>query len=780
MLSVTDPRLFAPGQETSAALFARRLFRLSEVRSIEIDPIRATATVRYNASPGDHQILVDRLADALTSEDDPQPETMPNWRPGEIIKLRRYGGIVTTLEILTLNRSCIEVRHRVNGHNPKTARRVMDALRQIPGQLDVAIDAGKLSIQLDPSVTSAVALVRRMETEFLEPPDPHEAPGTGKVDFDMANVSLGVSTVGEFVVPAVMPVAAALLVVNNLDTARGATEQLSAGKIGLPLLYTGIAAMTIVSGQFFAASVMFLCFRAWEQLYRRDLEAENQAMLDESLGVPGDALAVIADGTEQIVPRSEIVVGQHLRVRAGDRIPVDATVIDGAALVEEVRLRGDPAPATRIKGDEVLAGTRVLAGQLDLAALRTGWETRAAQLSRALIGTTVPAPAEWALNQQAEKFADRTVGPSLVGAGMGLLTGGPAMSLAVMRPDYSTAVGLAAPLETLRSVRVALRHGALIRSDEALSRFAVSSWVILDDHESLRCGACELAEMQVKSVEEDRLLPALAAAGLWLGDPRGPALVRACRARHLIARRAALREIGDAFVAIEYGSHVLRLSGKASQTQFAPLRVELDGVEVARLRFQRTVRLAAAPTVQQLQRAGLRVLLTSQRKASMVEPLARRLGVDRFLSGADADSRRSLLRSLNERGVRAVHVHAGPGLRNSSDAHLSVALGCADETSWHDADIVLFGQSIAPLPALVQLARDSKARMENLRRLALAPNLASAAGAFAFGLPGLAVIFISNLGTSMVYNRARRALRVASLDDTSPPEAAWCTEDDVP
>jgi hypothetical protein len=69
--------------------------------------------------------------------------------------------------------------------------------------------------------------------------------------------------------------------------------------------------------------------------------------------------------------------------------------------------------------------------------------------------------------------------------------------------------------------------------------------------------------------------------------------------------------------------------------------------------------------------------------------------------------------------------------------------------------------------------------MASLHRLALAPNLACVAGAFAFGLPGLAVILISNLGTSMVYNRARRALHLASFEDTSPPEAVWCTEDDV-
>jgi cation transport ATPase len=428
----------------------------------------------------------------------------------------------------------------------------------------------------------------------------------------------------------------------------------------------------------------------------------------------------------------------------------------------------------------VLAGSRLLAGELDLSVLRTGTETRAASLARALIGTTVPAPGEWALNQQAEKFADRTVGPTLIASGLGLLVGGPAMALAIQRPDYATAVGVTAPLETLRSVRIALRHGVLIRSEEALSRFASSSWLILDDHEALLHAQCELAEMQVRGIEEDHLLPALAAAGAWLGDARGPALVRACRARHLIARRAALREIAATFVTIEYGRHVLRLSSKTNRTQFAPLRVELDGVEVARLRFQRTVGLAAASTVRQLQRAGLRVLLISERETPAVATLARRLGVDRFVGDTDADSRHRLLQELSERGVQAVHVHVGPRLRDPGDAHLSVALTGEDETVWRDADMVLLGQSIASLPIMGRLARDSKSRISSLQRWAIVPNLASVAGAFTLGFPGMAAVFISNFGASVIYNRARRALRQASHDDTSPPEAAWCMEDELP
>jgi cation transport ATPase len=780
MLSITDPRLFTPGREASAASFARRLFSIREVRSITIDPSEANATVRYLASPGNQQKLVGRLADALQHCDDIGSKSMPVWRSGERVTLHMYGDIVTTLTILSLDSNRFEVRYRLVGRDPRIARGVCDAMAKIPGVLAADIAAGKLSLRIDPALISTLDLVRRVEAELLVPIDPHAAPATERVNFDLANVSLGVSTVGEFVVPAVMPLAAGLLVVSNVDTVRAATGQLSEGRVGLPLLYSGIFGLTLVTGQFLTAAVMLMFFRAWEYRYRRDMEVENQALLDQVVAVPDQALAISAGGEEQVVPRSNVEAGQRLRVRTGDRIPVDATVIAGAALVDEARLRGSLAPATRLKGDEVLAGSRIIAGELELSALRTGSETRAAQLSRALIGTTVPQPGKWALNQKAEKFADRTVGPSLIGAGFGYLLGGPLMSLAVMRPDYATAVGVTAPLESLRAVRIALRHGALLRSEEALTRLHASSWVVLDDHQALNSTDCELAEIKVDGIEEERLLPALAAAGLWLGDRRGPALVRACRARHLIARRAPLRQIGPSFIEIQYGKHVLRLSGQSARTRLMPLRVEVDGVEVARLRFQRATALPAASVVRRLQRSGLRVLLTSERKSSALAPLARRLGVDRYAAEFDAESRRRLLRDLSQRGVNAVHVHSGPVLRDSGDGHLSVALAGAEDTSWDDADMVLFGQSIDPLPALAGLAHDSITRTAGLRRWALAPNLACVAGAFAFGLSGFAVAFITNFGTSMVYNRAQRALRLASEDDVSPNETPWWTEDDAP
>ena len=128
-------RLFAVGREANAELFARRILRFPEVQSLDIDPLRATATVRYRVPPGGPGPLLRRFAAALRDGEALEPNRLPPFRWGEAIRLRRYGRIVTTLEILSLGERRLDVRHVAIGREPETARRVEDALRRSSGRI---------------------------------------------------------------------------------------------------------------------------------------------------------------------------------------------------------------------------------------------------------------------------------------------------------------------------------------------------------------------------------------------------------------------------------------------------------------------------------------------------------------------------------------------------------------------------------------------------------------------------------------------------------------------
>jgi Cu2+-exporting ATPase len=694
---VTDERVFGPGGEALARRFAQRVLQFDEVRSLALDPARATAILKYRIEYGDPGDFLKRLADAVAGAGEDANETeLPHWRDAQPVALSRHAGVI--------------------------------------------------------SIRAA-------------------APASEPVDFALANVSVGTAAVSDLALPLVMPVSAGLLVLTNLEILGAAAGQLHRREIGLPLLYTSIVGVTLASGQFLPAALMLWCFRYWEHRYRRDLRVENRALLEEVAGLPEEARVLTADGLERMVPTREVTAGQRIRALAGETVPVDGIVLSGAASVNESALYGAPAPTRKVVGDRVLGGSKLFAGALDLEVLRTGHKTRAARIAQALTAATVPPPCAWALNQEAEEFAGRAVAPTLLATGAGLLVGGVTTAGAVLRPDYATGVGLAMSLERLRHVRTAIRNGAVLRTGDAVARFAATSWIVLDDHEELHHAGCELGEIGGKWSDEVRLLPIMAAAGIWLGDERGPALARACSKRGLIVRRTELHEIGAESLTIRFGDHLVRLRGRAvaAGTVPPPLIIEVDGVVAGGVRFVRNARPEAAAVVRRLQRAGLRILLASDRASDASSSFAKRLGVDRYCGSMSADGRIRLLRELRRQSIATAYI--GDCVANglvAREADLTVGFAGADPPveaglGSDPPDIALLAPSIAPLPALRAMARDSAGRRQRAQSAVMGPNVLCVVGAFAFGFTPMAAVLISNFGTSLAYNGAKRALRSTAL-----------------
>ena len=163
------------------------------------------------------------------------------------------------------------------------------------------------------------------------------------------------------------------------------------------------------------------------------------------------------------------------------------------------------------------------------------------------------------------------------------------------------------------------------------------------------------------------------------------------------------------------------------------------------------------------------MFLASERTAVAAGSLAQRLGVDLHRDRMSRNGKIRLLRELRRHQVAAAFV--GDCLTHAPvacEAHVSISLVGNDATmefGWgqEPADIALLAPSIAPLPGLCALARDSIGRRERTRSAIMAANLLCVAGAFAFGFTPLAVVLVTNFGTSLVYNNAKRALNEPAL-----------------
>jgi len=720
---------------------------------------------------GDPGIFLTRLADAVAAPAaDADEIELPHWPDRRPITLYRHSNVVSIFEELNIGNGHLTARYPTMQRKHPIARCVENALRAVPGVIQATVGR-ELRVRFDPKAVAALELVRIAETEIFGRETLLLVSSPEPVNFGLENVTLGVAAVGEFVLPLVAPVASGLLVLASLGTFGAAASQLRERKIGLPLLYTCAVGTRLSSGQFLAASLISWFFRYWEHRYRQDVEVESRGLIDETATLSNQVRVLTADGLVRLVPRVELGAGQQVRVLTGESVPVDGRVRKGAALVDEGFLAGQLRTVRRVTGDPVLAGSRLLAGTLDIETLRTGNDTRASRIAQTLIETTVPLPHSGALNQDAEDFASRTVTPTLLTAGAGLAIGGLTTAGAILSPDYATGVGLAMPLETLRDVRSAVRRGAILRVGNALGRLATTTWIVLDDHPALHSAVCDAAEVQTKWLDEALLLPAMAAAGTWLGDERGPALARACRARGLVVRRAALREVNSDGVTIGFGDRLLRLRGRpVAGGAPPPLTVEIDGVTVGRVHFVRNGRSEAAEVIRRLQRSGMSIFLASELA------IAKRLGVTQYCDNMSASDKIQFLHDLRRQSVAAAYI--GDCLANAPvarEAHLSIGLAAADaaeDARWEQgsSDIALLAPSIVPLPALFALARDSAGRRDRVRYAVMTPNLLCVAGAFAFGFTPMAAVFLSNFGTSLAYASAKRALRAIA---TTRPDALW-------
>ncbi|MGH8551108.1 MAG: cation-transporting ATPase [Methylococcales bacterium] len=770
-LRIEYDRLFSIGTEHVARCFARRVLIFPEVQSVSIDPHRNTAVVGYRVGESRLAEFVARLAAAVGgSGTEMEDARLPQWPAGETVTLHRFGDLVSKWEIASASAGQLQLRHPALSHDTAFARRTENALRAVSGvtEATATASAGNLWVRFKPELVGVRELLRVAESQLASSMKALPVPEPEPVDFRMANTTVGVATVGELILPLAEALGAGLLVVSQFGTMRTAARQLREGKLGTPVWLTALLACSIASGQVLAYALTDWSFRYWTRRWRRDLATECRVLLEENAPVPSHARFQAEPRVEVWTPAEQLRPGQSLRAQTGDLIAVDGRVLAGVALVHEAQVSGARAPLSKKTGDEVLAGSTIIQGKLDIEAVRVGQNTRTARIAQALLETTVSLSHHRGLKQQAEALVDRTVSPTLATAGVGLAVGDLFTAGAILHQDWLSGADLAVPLETLRDIRLAARRGAVVRDPTALRRLGESNLVVLDDQSALLTRGLELHQLQTRIPESDTdsLLRYVAGAGLYLGDERAIALAMACQQRRLVVRQPSLLALEPEQVTVRQGAHTitLRTWPSASGEIAPPLTVEIDGAEVASLRFRHYARPQAAGSISGLRKLGFQVFLVSDRSDREAKETAGLLGIDLYSGELSAERKLRFLQGLRRRGVRATYVgDCGAQTKLAQVAHVSISLGGAGLLPGGAADIVFLGEHIDPLPEIALLARGHPSRVRGTCRRAMVPNLLCVAGGFGGVLNGITAGILANLAVLGVYRQAIQSLN--SLDE---------------
>jgi cation transport ATPase len=648
----------------------------------------------------------------------------------------------------------------LQGPDHALRRRLDKPLRSLAGVRNVSIDAaeGCLTVLSSPARVTPERIIRAIETGFRQCAPFGAAANPAEVPMTLSNTLVGLSTVGEFLLPVATPAAAGVLVFNHLGTARDAVTQLGRGKVGVPLFYTALLTCSIVTGQVLAFALTDWSLRYWQRRWRKQLTQETGNLVAEYSAPAVQVRLIDAAGRESAMDAGALQPGQTLRVLAGEIIPADGRVLAGSALIEEGLLAGTPVPLRKGPGDEVFGGARVLAGGLDILATQVGVQTRAGRMTQGILAAVAGIPGDARLREKAARMADNSAPPTLATAGVGWLAGDLITVGAILHQDWISGPELAVPLLTLHHLRAALSHGALVQHPAAIPRLGECDFVVLDGDDSrLMDPPLELRAIHSPIADTETLLRLAAGAGLYLGGDIAVALAEACRRQGLVIRQPELLDLEPEGAVVRQDGRRIRVRAESGR-EGPRLQLEIDGHAVAELMLQRGLMPAMADTVTRLQSLGLQVFLMASAPEADTRALAQALGITLHGGELDHSAKLRFLAGLRRRGIKAVL--AG---RLSDQAELAgcahVAIDVAQTPHPHNpADILLMNGGYTRLAGLLETARGFQADLHRSTRMATIPNLLCIAGAFGGLLNGITSGIIANMGVANVDRQLRRQL----------------------
>ncbi len=514
---------------------------------------------------------------------------------------------------------------------------------------------------------------------------------------------------------------------------------------------------------------------------------------------PKTARRVRGDGVDEDVSLDLVEVGDVLRVRPGEKVPVDGEIISGRISIDESLVTGESMPVTRDAGDKVIAGALNRTGGFLMRAERVGADTllarivqmvAEAQRSRATIQRMADRVSAW--------FVPAVIAAALAAAAVWAVAGPEprfayalAAAVSVLIIACPCALGLATPMSIMVGVGRGAQAGVLIKSAEALERFETIDTLVIDKTGTLTEGRPAVTAIRpVSGVDEAELLRLAASLERGSEHPLADAILRAARARGLVLSDAGDFDspvgkgvvgtvdgrrviLGGAGLMVEQDVDTGDLTASAEalrQDGATAIFAAIDGRLAGVIAIADPIKDSTAGAIRALQADGVRLVMLTGDNRTTALAVARRLGIDEVEAEVLPQDKAKVVRKLQAEG-RSVAM-AGDGVNDApalAAADVGVAMGAGSDVAIESAGVTLLK---GDLQGLVRARRLSRAVMRNIRQnlvFAFAYNLAGvpiAAGALypAFHIllsPAIAAGAMALSSVSVISNALRlRAIRL--------------------
>ncbi|NLO80376.1 MAG: copper-translocating P-type ATPase [Xanthomonadaceae bacterium] len=504
----------------------------------------------------------------------------------------------------------------------------------------------------------------------------------------------------------------------------------------LALLAPGLFPEGTAASYFEAAGVIVTLILAGRYLEQVAKGRASQA-IKKLLQLQPPTARVLRDGQPVEVPVEQVLPGDLLLVRPGERIPVDGVVEDGRSYVDESMLTGESLPVSKEVGSELVAGTVNQHGALTFRASRVGADTVLAQIIRMVEQAQADKPP---IQRLADKIAGIFVPIVLAIAALTfvawlLLGPEPALSYAfvtavsVLLIACPCAMGLAAPTAIMVGTGKGAELGVLFRKGTALETLSQVDAVVLDKTGTLTRGQLELVDLTVLKGEKAGVLALMAAAELRSEHHIADAIRRAAAAHGVIPPAVErfqaepglgveavvdgrlvqigsdryMRRLGISLEAAEERAKELAAQAKS------PLFAAIDGELAAVFAVADSLKQGAGKAVAALQAIGMEIAMLTGDNEATAQAVARKLGIRQVMAEVLPDDKAAEIRRLQESGKRVAFVgdgiNDGPAL---AQADVGIAIGTGTEIAIETADVVLMRGDLRGIVDAIALSRSTR------------------------------------------------------------------------